>query len=470
MTNALSIILIAAACFIVYRNSFDNQFVFDDNIQIKDNTILRKPGSYADIVTHSLTHFCEPKSEGQFYRPLQSLTLLADYNRGKLDPRGYHMTNTLLHLTVCLLLFYMLLSITKIPAVAGLAALLYTVHPIHTEAVTYISGRADSLSSIFLLLMLIFQERYWRAAGSSKPAFYVLMVFCFIAGLLSKELAIAFPLLLLFHEYCLRDKQGFFRFKPKDLAFYVPLILTAIIWLVIKNNIIPTRVMIKYPAPLDARLIMACMSIANYTLLSFVPMNLHMEYRYPPDISIMSANYSGPVMFTAIFAGLVYLAWRKARRDRNNRIVFFGLGWFMVALTPYLNIFFQLNAPFAEHWVYIPEMGLLLSAVYAAYHFTRSSGMRPAVLAICGIAAVIFSVLTIRQNTVWKDETTFNTYTIQHAPHSANAYNNLAIEYIYKKDYAKAAALFKKALDADPEYEPARNNLKKLENGGYLKK
>jgi Tetratricopeptide repeat. len=203
--------------------------------------------------------------------------------------------------------------------------------------------------------------------------------------------------------------------------------------------------------------------VFDYLKLSILPLNLHMEYKLPFPRSIFQQGYIGPFIFILFFLPLVYFIWKKGKSDVNYRILFFGLGWFLIALLPYLNIFFHLNAAFSEHWLYIPEMGLILSAVYFLFYLSKRMNILGIAAALaCSVAIILFSYLTIRQNAVWKDGVTFYTYTIKYAPYSAKSYNNLALEYIKKRDFVKARELLEKAVELDPSYTPAVENLSKL--------
>jgi tetratricopeptide (TPR) repeat protein len=195
-----------------------------------------------------------------------------------------------------------------------------------------------------------------------------------------------------------------------------------------------------------------------------VPTGLHMEYKLPFPRSLFQSGYFGPFLFTVPFSAAVYYVWRRGRSDAMYRTVFFGLAWFLLGLVPYLNILFQLNAPFAEHWLYVPEMGFLLAVCYMLYSVSRSRpSIRVALAGLCAFMIAGYAVMTAKQNTVWKDALTFYTYTLRYAPYSATVHNNIAIEYIRKGDYQKAEAALKRSLELDPAYQTAQANLAKLE-------
>lgn len=460
------ILLILIVGFIAYSNSFHNEFVFDDVQQVVNNTIIRSFNNIPAIFTHNLGYY-GGEQEGKFYRPIQTLTYMFDYFLWGLEPFGYHITNSLLHIVVSILLFFVISHITANRLLSVITALLYIVHPVHTEAVTYVSGRADSLCVIFLLAIIIFQFKYWNSSKKlNKIMYYSVIMIFFMLALLSKELAMMFPILWIFTEYCLRNKDKYEGLLNRKFIFYLPIIAMTIVWFLIKNAIVPTEAaMVEDPNALKIAVTLKTIPkvVFDYLRFSFFPFNLHMEYKIPFPKSIFQQGYFGPFIFMLVFLSFIYFIWKKGKLDINYRILFFGLGWFLIALLPYLNIFFHLNAPFSEHWLYIPEMGLLLFIVYFLfYQSKRNETLKKATILFCAGLIIVFSYLTIKQNTVWKDKITFYTYTIKHAPYSVKSYNNLALEYIKKRDLVKAKDLLEKAIELEPAYTNAAKNLRNL--------
>ncbi len=147
----LVVLALITAGVIVYANSFSNSFVWDDELLVTSNrsiTSLRAPGRF-------FTAELAPKIGGNFYRPLQSLSYAFDYLFWGLRPFGYHLTNLLIHLANAIFIYFILLILTRRRLLSSLTSLLFLVHPIQTEAVTYLSGRADILAAFFLLASLL---------------------------------------------------------------------------------------------------------------------------------------------------------------------------------------------------------------------------------------------------------------------------------------------------------------------------
>ena len=151
----ISVALLIVLGFVVYGNSLCGEFLYDDILLVRDNIHIKDWTQIGSIFTKSI-------GSGYFagklvsYRPLQMFTYMIDYSLYGLDVRGYHLTNTLIHILVALAVYWFINILYKKNILSLLASLLFLVHPIHTEAVSYISGRADPLAALFMLLCFIF--------------------------------------------------------------------------------------------------------------------------------------------------------------------------------------------------------------------------------------------------------------------------------------------------------------------------
>jgi protein O-mannosyl-transferase len=180
-SSIIPLILLAVFCAIFYSNSLLNPFIWDDEALVVQNPIIRSPAGLLNAFTSDLYSGVDFGSN--FYRPLQAVSYLWDYHFWRLDPYGYHLTNIALQILVSFLVFLFSFNFVKKREVAFGAALLFALSPLNTEAVTYISGRADMLLGLFLLSSFLLFIRGYR--------FFSWIAF--ILALLSKELAVVFP-------------------------------------------------------------------------------------------------------------------------------------------------------------------------------------------------------------------------------------------------------------------------------------
>lgn len=458
LSGLMSIVIISLFAFIAYSNSLSNTFVYDDEHHIVENTVIRDLSNIPLMFTHDLTYF-SGQHRGRFYRPIESVTFAVDYFLWGLQPFGYHLTNMLLHLLAAILLFFFARYIFHDVIQALAVSLIWVVHPINTEAVTYVSGRADPISAIFLLGMVIAQYRSWQTSQRMKPLYYFVMLIFFMSALLTKEGSVIFLFLLMLFEYCFRKRGDGVEGLPKKILFYAGFFVIIFLWYIIRNKIASPAAGVEVIPSLSARLIILPRIVFDYLRLSFLPMSLHMDYQLPYPDSILKPFYFEPLIPMAAVGLLAIICWYKRNASRIWMIVLFGLAWFFVALLPYLNIAFPLNASFAEHWLYIAEMGLLLSVVTAIFALPLANSVRSVLMGILVFIIAAFSIMTIKQNLVWKDGISLYSYTLKHSPYSARICNNLGAEYERRGDFKKAKELFEQALKINPDYAPAKENL-----------
>lgn len=435
--RVIDILLILIIGIVVYVNSFGNEFVWDDDYLIVNNTFIKDWRYLSKIFTSNL--FAGSWKDSSFYRPIQSLTLLVDYSIWHLNPSGYHLTNILIHIANAVLIYWLAVYLLAGRGVAIFAALLFLVHPVQTEAVTYISGRADPLAAFFLLSAFIFFIK-GRKTGS---------LFCFILALLSKEVCLIFPLLIL--AYCLLDNNKI-TLKNKFLPI-APFFIAASVYLLTRSLLLDFLKITDLTSntPLFTRLIIACKTFVHYLGFIVFPSGLHMErslyikgYLLEPDIW---ASLLLLIVFTALIVKLA----------KRHKVISFGLAWFIIGLLPTSGIM-PVNAFIAEHWLYIPSIGLFLAiSSYAAQISSRKHQKTGLIMFILILA--VFSMLTIRQNTVWKDKETLYKYILKLNPESSRAHFNLGSTYGEKNLDDMAIPEFKKTIELKPDYIDAYVNL-----------
>ncbi len=476
----LPIIIIAALGFAVYANSLGGSFVWDDEFLITDNPVIRSFSSIPAVFSTGLFHSYE-LGKGSFWRPLQTLTYMIDYKIWKLNPFGYHLTNILLHILAALALFWIILALfadrsnSKL-LVAFLATALFVVHPINTQAVTYISGRADILCALFLLLAFGFYigtDTLFSRVSHRKIGY--MSLFFYILALMSKESAVVFPIFLLLYIYSYRQVSNSRAPLRVPYSKAIPFFLIAIAYAISRGTILNfSDGTFLSQTPLYLRLLTTCKNIFAYLGLIVWPVGLHMER----DIAFVGSFFEPKVMLSA--AALVFIAiWALRNRVKKPHIFFF-IGWFLVWLLPASNII-PLNATLAEHWVYLSSMGVFALAamgmfliVAGASNLVISNQVRKVkltnltwlditrlVITAGGILALLCSYgwLTVRRNADWRDPLSIYFATKQFAPDNYKVRNNLGRAYLGMNMADKAAEEFEASVRIQPLYAQAHHNL-----------
>ncbi len=427
---------IALAAILVYANSFNGEFLWDDRFLVQENLFIRDWGHVERIFTSDIG--AGAGSRYSAYRPLQILSYALDFSLYELDPRGFHVTNTLIHLFTAWALYWFGFLFLRNVWQAGAAALLFAVHPVHTEAVAYISGRADPLAGLFVLLAFV---GYLKHRKLNQSRWIALSCIAFAGALLSRENAIIFPVLLLLYE---RTHDRSINLKRIGPPFAI-LIAYAVFRVFAQQPQSPASgvaLLDRIPSFLSA--------FFSYLRLLFVPTGLHMEYGFR---SFPFSHWSVLAGF-ALLAGLCVLIAKLRRPDLR-----FTLGWYGLALLPVSNIF-PINAYMAEHWLYLPSMGAFLSLAILGRALWEKRGLWMRAAQTAGIAVLLFFfVQTIRQNATWKDPITFFRYTLKYAPGNGRLWTSLGLAEFEQGQTERAVRSLEKAVAVDPGYAEAQNHL-----------
>lgn len=440
--NVLPLLAIIALGVICYANSFRNEFVWDDYWLIVENPSIRNLASIPQILVSNLSEGSGEKN--LFYRPLQEISYAIDYFFWKNNVFGYHLTNTLCHIANTFLIYLILSMLIGEKTTALIASLIFAAHPIHTEAVTYIAGRADLLAAFFIFLSFYL---YMKAAGQKRIYFIIFSLGSFALSLLSKEVSLVFPLVLIVYE--LSHNKG-----EKNLFQPLPFILLTALYIIVRLN--AHKIASGFATAnisLPVRLLTMTNVILLYLKLLILPFPLHMERNVFAIETIMAKE---PILFLAIFIISILIL-------RRSKIMLFLFAWFFINLLPVLNIF-QLNAAMAEHWLYISSMGffgiLAISIYGAADRLKVQDEVKLSFLT--GITLVIliyFVALTIKQNTTWLNEEAIYRHTVKYADFSARAHSNVGKMYFIRGDYERALAESLKSKEIDPRNPEVYNNM-----------
>jgi len=394
--------------------------------------------------------------ESNFYRPLQKISFQANYALGKLKPFDYHLTNTLLHFFNAILVLLLIYQISQNRKISLITALLFAVHPIHTQAVTYISGRADPLAGLFMLLSFWLFIKHYQYRDRRRNYLLGGAVFSFFLALLSKESALILPFLLLLYDFCFPDKKTriLTRLKEDHSPFFIILVTYTVLRLTILKFPSPSASLT--PPNLYLRLLTMNQAILIYLRLLLLPLDLHLERMLPWAKSFFQPS----ILWSSLFVGGILFLLIKSYK--HSKLICFSLGWFLLTLLPVSQIV-PLNAVMAEHWLYLPSLGFFLILAIGIRKISSINASVPAsrnlLIGLLVLVLGFYSVLTIQRNRDWKDELTLYQHTLSYSPQSARVHNNLGLVYVRGKRYPLAIYEFTEALRLKKDYAEAYNNL-----------
>jgi tetratricopeptide (TPR) repeat protein len=419
-------LFLAALVFAVYAPALRNGFVWDDTALILRDPLIRS----WRLIPEGFQHFLfTDATASDFYRPIQRLTYTLDYGAFAFRPTGYHLTSIICHLAAALALLLLadeLLGLFGIEErkrrrIAFFATLAWAIHPVHTAAVVYVSGRADPLAAAFGFLGLYFGIRSLRTNGANRWIFLFAAGALFLLSALSKETGIVFLLL-----WCaiLLLKKRLKEFLPATVvALFVVVIYLS---LRLSAEHVPTPTL-RAPAPLLVRPIVAARAFAEYAGLILLPINLHMDRdveTHPEGGGPASANSAAwrelqTLLGILLVGGAVYWLMRSRKQDAAIS------GCLVLAAIAYLPVsgIFLLNATVAEHWIYLPTAFLFLAAGRAISRFSIFNTVLGSALAVWFL---FLGGRTWIRTFDWKDQRTFLERTLASGGDSARMLINLA--------------------------------------------
>lgn len=440
-----SIMAIILSGFLVYSNSLNGAFIWDDDILIRNNDYIKDWFHPGEIFREDIGAGSGVKYG--YYRPLYILTFVLDYSLWGLNVGGYHLTNIVLHILVALSVYWLATLLYGNKTLSLFTGLLFVLHPIHTEVVTYISGRDNSLVALFMLLCCIL---YLKSLPTPRRTFWVLMFLSYTLALLSRENALIVPGLVLAYHYVFRKKI--------EARVFLSLIGVTFIYVLSVLYLLPSSSLKSVLVPplwvgtVYKRLPGFFVAVANYVRLLILPFHQHIEY------GDRVFGYADPRVLLG-FMITVLLLMCAVRKRNSSPLLSFAVLWFFVALLPSCNLYTSQQNYMAERYLYLPSIGFFLLVGKSVVWISRKKEGKFFAVALMVGLSVFYACLTVRQNEYWREPVSFYTRTLHYTPDSARAYNNLGNVYAETGRYEEAIALHRKAIVLRPHYAQAYYNL-----------
>jgi len=441
---SLQIALLLGVALLVYGNSLANGFTMDDELYI-----LRNP----QVTQHSIKLLLQPNPASNVFRPVTFATFGLNWLAAGYRPFGYHLVNLLLHACVVVLLFLVLRKVLdrlgSCELISLLAALLFAVHPIHTEAVSSVVGRSELLAAGFLFAA-------WLSHLNDR---YVLALLSFALALLSKESAIGLLPLVLAGDYA----RGKFKHRARYGSIAaLTLIYIAALWKVQGGHFGPASVsVLDNPLtllPAHLRVLNAVRVAWKYVGLLIFPATLSCDYSYNQITMYSGLRHLLLPLFAA--AGAISLwGWAVLRRSAGFTLA--GAVYF-AGFAATSNIVTRTGTIFAERLAYLPSAGFcLLAAVLFVWLLNRK---RTAGIAIFALVATVLGIRTVVRNRDWRDNTSLYLSAADAVPRSAKMRTFRGIIYLGRNDFDRSRADLQAALLINPEYPDAVEAMGLLES------
>ncbi|MGD0281832.1 MAG: tetratricopeptide repeat protein [Dissulfurispiraceae bacterium] len=427
------VLLIAAVALIAYSNTFHVPFHFDDMVNIKDNSVIKNLGNFIS------------SQKGYDYNPRRVIGYLSfalNYHFGGLDVTGYHIVNLAIHILSSILVYFLVTLTFRTPFFTGkknedekmrgcegeqklttsqllnfstsgnpawialFSSLLFAVHPLQTQAVTYIVQRFASLAAMFYLLSVVMyikgrigESENRRIGKKSRFIFFAISFLSAVLAMKTKETAFTLPIIIILYEFCFfsatspRVPDSPIRrvlLSPR-LLYLLPILLTM---LIIPAAILGTdRPLSEIISDLSERLraqthlprwdyLMTQMRvITTYIRLIFLPVNQNLDYDYPVYHSLFELPVFLSFVFLSLLFGLgVYLIIKQVKVKTEEsllavpqpqpqpafRLIGFGILWFFITLSVESS-FIPIADVIFEHRLYLPLAGALIAVTTSAF-------------------------------------------------------------------------------------------------------
>ncbi|MDD5489639.1 MAG: tetratricopeptide repeat protein [Candidatus Moranbacteria bacterium] len=426
--NLMVLAFLAFLVIAAYANSFGNGFVSDDIGGFATNKNI---GNISNIFA------------GPAHFSVSALFQLVAFHIGGLHPFTFRAINIFFHLG-CVILIYILLSLSMNKRVAVIAASLFAVHPILTESVTWISGGLYSIYAFFFLLSFLF----YLFSQSSRKYFKYAVIF-FILSVFSSEKALALFLVFALYELAF----GSLRYNWKKIMPFFSISFVLLVLYVAKIGYRTTAIETQsYQAGggMYNPFIQIPVAIGSYLKLIFWPARLTL---YQTEMSFSQGQYLILLLISLVFLGAIIWSYFK------NKNYFFWLVFFVITLLPTLTPF-KISWIVAERYVYLGTLGIVvvMAMLFDKLLKINENAKMVGYFALTIVVASL-SVRTIIRNQDWKSEDTLWIATAQVAPSGQNIHNNLGDVYARQGDMQKAIDEFKKAIEINPNYADAYHNL-----------
>ena len=411
------------ACAIVYFQTLHFGYAYDDPLQITDNPLIRSlsPDNISRIFSSTVA---------AMYQPLTTLLYAVEYSLWQLNPAGYHAVNILFHLLNIALLFSLVTLVVNDRRIGLLTALLFGLHPLNAETVSWLSCLSSLLYTSLVLLSLMCYVKYCRMTGTRRLRLFAASMLLFAAALLAKSAAMALPVLLFAFDYFLKRRWRMSLLWEKAPYFALALI-AALAAVKIRGSGGYIGDLSHIFSPVD-RLFMVCYSFGFYPFKALVPFGFSAYYPYPVKTggALPMIFYLAPLLIAGAGFGMYRLV-----KDRRYFIFTALLYAVPIALSlQFVPVGKQITA---DRYAYLPCIGVYLIAAYLIVKYRR---FRALPYGVAPIFAAILATVTVMQSAIWRSDVTLWTDVIKKAPDSDMGYLNrgMALASGAQKDYRTA--------------------------------
>lgn len=480
LTRKIMLALLFVIAAILYVNTLSHEYAQDDAIVIYDNMYTTQGVQGIGGLLKYDTFFGFFKEEGKAalvsggrYRPLTPIMFALEWQIFGKNPFVGHLINVLLYGLLGVLIFFtldrLLIEYEHHALIAFGAALIFIVHPIHTEVVANIKGRDEIVSMLGSVAALYF---ILKSIDLNKSAYAIIGAISLFVALLSKENAITFLGIIPLSLYFFRDKS-----IGKSIVHTIPLVIAAVLFIALRTWVLgfdfggtPSELMNNpYIKIEDGRYLpfsggekyaTIFFTLAKYLQLLFFPHPLTHDY-YPRHIEMM--QFSDPsvllsMLMYVLLIGFAIMGWKK------KSVISFSILFYVLSLSIVSNIVFPIGTNMSERFLFMPSLGFALAVSYGAIQIYKKFDKGLIILFVFAIPVAALATKTVLRNNAWKNDYTLFTTDINISHNSAKLNNAvggaMSNKYHDEKDLTlkstkinEAITRLNKAIEIHPNYK-----------------
>jgi protein O-mannosyl-transferase len=455
-STLLIMAVVAILTYIVYKGSLDNKFTnWDDLGYVLTNPLIK------DSSTEGLWRLFKLESlvMGN-YHPITMATYWYEYGTVGLEPEMYHVHSVLFHILCTFTVIGFIKVLTRNSVAAIVVGLLFALHPMRVESVTWIAGRKDLLYGMFYMLACTTHILYIRNHSGKKTLWFIATILLFVLSLLCKSVGVTLPVVLLLFDYY-EDRKLDYKLIVEKLPLFALSITFGIIAVYAQSDVGALGTLEVHFNAIE-RLALGCYALVTYVWKAVVPVALTNFYPHPMKIegALPLAYY----LYIVLLVGAIAALWRSCRK---NKIVVVGVSFFVINMLLLLQFISVGGAIIADRYTYISYVGLFLMAGWAVAKYTEAhKSMANVVIGIAVAVSLGYGYMTNERNKDWYDSLSLWNDAIVKNPGSPLAYFLLGQEYYTRFEAAvtqpekqkcgdSAFYYFSKSVEMKPDYASA---------------
>lgn len=438
LSNTYIFIIISVVISIVYISALKFDFTnFDDSSIIPPNAELFSDIDNINKVVLNDAFF--QNGTTSFFRPLQNLSFMIDYQFSEINPVAYHITNILLHICSTIFLFLLLIELNFEKRISFISSLIFAVAPVFNQAIAWVPGRGD----LFLgLSSIIFLYTFLKFDKSNNQKFLIIHLISLAIALLSKESALVLPFIVLSYIILLKRSEIF---KKQNVILYIVYIILSLLYLFLRSYVMIAKT--------DSSSFGIAQLFSNFQVL----FEIIAKFFLPISLSTLSIfSILNTVLGLIIITLIVFLT---LKIENDKRLIIFASLWYIAFSMPgmmYSN-YLGINAyDYLEHRAYLPAVGLIIIFSSLFNYFTKKNNL----LIIYSVILLLFYiVLNFMNISYYKNDLSYYGRAVENNPNTAAlAYLNIGLAKANMGNHKEAIELFSKAAEIKPDYSDAYSN------------